>query len=234
MGPISFWSFSSLSQFERCPYSLYLARVEKAPVPPRPDHHPLERGNRVHKAAELCILGEGNITQELSSFAKEFERLKEAYQGGTAVVEQAWWYKSDWSPAEGWDDPSKWLIVKADVAEFQTPTHMEVTDWKTGKSWGKEIAHGQQMQLYAISAFMRFPELNTVGARLAYLDERGKTKEKMYDRPQVAELATRFAARGTKLVEAQHFPPKANKSNCRYCDFGPSNGTGVCAYGVEH
>jgi RecB family exonuclease len=233
VGPIKFWSFSALTQFEKCPYSIYLSRIEKASVPERAEDHPLERGNRVHQAAELYVKGEGQMVRELSKFASEFERLREGYGGGTVMVEESWWFKSDWSPAEGWEDPDKWLIVKCDVAEWTSDQHMDVIDWKTGKSWGKEISHGSQMQLYAIAAFMRFPQLATTRVRLGYLDEKSTYKEKTYDRSKVGELATRFAARGSKLVEAQHFPPKANKSNCRFCEYGPTNGTGACAFGIE-
>lgn len=233
MGPISFWSFSSVAQFEKCPYSLYLGRVEKSPTPPREETHPLERGNRVHKAAELYIKGEGPLVRELVRFQPHFEQLAERYATGSVEVEGSWWFRSDWSVADGWDDPLKWCIVKCDVASHESDTHMNVIDWKTGKSWGKEVAHGQQMQLYAIAAFMRYPEINTVTVQLGYLDEKTQFKEKNYLRTQIAELSSRFAARGQALVDAQHFPPKPNRSNCKYCDFGPTNGTGVCPYGVE-
>ena len=234
LGPIKFWSYSALTQFEKCPYSLQLSRIDKVPGPPRNEDHPLERGNRIHKAAEQYVMGEGPMVKELVKFGEEFERLKEAYPGGTVMVEESWWFKSDWSVAErGWDDPDKWCIVKCDVAEWTSDTHMDIKDWKSGKSWGKEISHGQQMQLYAIAGFMRYPALNSLRVQLGYLDEKPPFRSKTYVRHQVAEITPRFAARGTKLVEAQHFPPKANRSSCRFCEYGPTNGTGACPYGVE-
>ena len=168
--PIKFWSYSALKRFEKCAYEIYLDRVMKNPKPEIVETSPLERGNRVHKAAEAYVKGEGQLVGELGIFASEFERLKEAYGTGTVQVEDSWWFKRDWSESD-WEDPDKWAIIKCDVVEWVSQTHMDVTDWKTGKSFGNEVSHDQQMMLYAIAAFMKYAALNTVRVKLGYLDE---------------------------------------------------------------
>ena len=111
--------------------------------------------------------------------------------------------------------------------QWMIPTH------NTGKSFNKEVEHTQQRQLYAIGAFMRYPEIQFIESVHAYLDE-GKEKTSQYTRANLPHLLPNWDRRLRNLLGAMTFPPKANRGNCRFCDFGLNVGTGACPYAVPY
>lgn len=228
--PISNWSFSALQDYETCPYRIYLKRVEKAEQPNYDDDpaHPLTRGTRIHEEAEAFIRGAGPMTRDLKKIETTLEELRDKFASGLVVVEELWRFDKEWNPVDNWDDA--WCIVKSDVTDHgQGPSIIEVTDWKTGKSFGNEVKHTQQLQLYAVAGFMKQPEAIAVIARLLYVDE-GKTKERKYMRTALPMLLDGWHKRGEKLTNAIQFPAKANTMSCRWCPYGTQNGTGACAF----
>lgn len=231
--PIKSWSFSALRDFEACPYRAYLAKVERAPQPDHSDDpkHPLVRGDRVHQEAEAYIRGEGPLTKDLRKFGEHFGELRERFAGGHVEVEQKWGFNHYWQPVE-WTDRDAWARIIADVVDHIDATVARVEDHKTGKSMGKEVAHTQQTQLYAVAAMLRYPELEIVEAQLNYLDE-GKTRTKRYQRDAVMHFLERWTQRGVKMTTAMVFKPKPNKGKCRFCPFGTENGTGYCSFAVS-
>lgn len=233
--PIKKWSFSLLQRFEKCPYEVYLDRVERVKKPEfdKDDMtHPLVRGDRIHKLAEAFIKGETQVIDPLlKKVEPKLRRYQQRYTEAAVEVEQEWGFNENWEP-RNWNDPDNWAMVKCDVVEHTEPKLLDVDDWKSGKSHGKEISHGQQMQIYAISGFMRFPSIDIVRTTLTYTDE-GKSRSKIYTRPQVLELLPRLTARIKRMTSAIIFPPKPCKLNCRYCSYSPNKeGNGACPYGV--
>lgn len=233
--PIRRWSFSALREYERCPHAIYLARVEKAP---RPDFsndpkHPLVRGNRVHKEAERFIRGEGPLTKDLQKLRPTLDELRAAYADGRVEVEQLWAFNRQWQTTDGdWENPEHWATVICDAVEHQDGVII-ITDWKTGKSFGKEVAHTQQMQLYGIAGFLRYPSVEVIEVRLGYLDE-GKLKTRRYTRAALPQMLPSWEQRARRLTNALVFPPKPNRGNCRFCDFSRNGqGSGACAYAVD-
>ena len=233
---IKHWSYSSLTTFEACPYRLWLDRVEHQARPEIGPDHPIQRGIRVHEELEHYLNGQSaEPPAEAHRYRSLVEELRAAYSEGRVTCESSWWFTKDWEPCE-FTSSNRWLVVKTDVAFRETDERMTIVDWKTGKSYMKDVKHGGQMQLYAASAFMKFPEIQLITIKLPYLDEAPPEKSRIYLRPQIEPFIRSFSRRADQMLadaEAGRFPPKPNKSNCRYCDFGSSNGTGVCAYGVE-
>ena len=231
--PIKGWSYSKLKNFEKCPYRIFLSGVKKEPYPPQDESAPNVRGEKIHKEAEQFIKGEVNtLPASLKKFKDEFIRLREDYQEGTVKIEDEWAFDEEWTVIHDWWGKNVWLRVKTDVIEFFDNTAAVIIDWKTGKRFGNEVPHTQQGQLYAIAAFMRYPQLDAVEVQFAYLDE-GKTTKKIYRRDQVAAFLTRFLERAQKLTTCVSFQPKPNIHNCQWCPYGPEKGTNVCTYGVN-
>lgn len=234
--PIKSGSFSVLQDFEKCPFKVYLAKVEKIPEPEIGDDpdHPLVRGDRVHKEAEAFIKGEGPLTHDLRRFEQRLTDLQEKYAEGKVSCEEKWGFTRQWEPT-GFYANDVWLRVIADVVEFSDDGKSAiVTDWKTGKSWQKDVPHGMQRQLYAISTFMRYPDVDFIQANMAYLDE-GKEKPTNYNRSQLTHFLPKWEQRLSNLTNALTFPPKPNRANCRFCPYGPNDaGNGECAYGVPY
>jgi RecB family exonuclease len=230
--PVKTWSFSALKKFEACPYQIFLNRVERSPKPVLPENNPMQRGIAIHKEAELFVKGEGELTKNLTKHVDRFNELRTAHEEGRVEAEETWCFDRSWQPV-AWENPSKWLINITDVTEHISDAAIRISDYKTGKSFGNEIKHGEQMQLGAVAGFMRYPLAQTVEVELIYLDEKKLTK-RSFARPQVPALLDRWEKRAARMTEATAFPPKPTKASCRYCPYGPNNGgTGVCAWGVE-
>lgn len=230
--PIKTWSFSAIKDFEKCPYKLWLERVERCEKPNYEDNpdHPLVRGVRIHTEAEQFVKGEGPFTPSLKKFPEWFQQMREDYDDGHVYVEEKWGFDHEWAEVE-WKERTAGIICDllhiSDEGRFARNI-----DYKTGKSMNNEIKHQEQLQLYAVGVFMRFPSVEVVSGEMWYLDE-GKTLIRKFTRNQVPHYANRWAGRGSKLINATVFPPKPNTSNCRFCDFGPNVGTGACPYAPD-
>lgn len=237
---ITSWSFVRLVEdYEVCPYKAYLLHVEKRPRPQRTGEagkkadEALKRGKIVHTGAEdfiQCV--SDNVVPELERVTEKLHEYRDLFQQGKVQVEQNWGFDRDWAPT-GWFDPNCWLRVKQDVfVNFGTEGITD--DWKTGKKFGNEVKHAQQGQLYALSAFMRYPELEKIKVRFTYVDHpRSTDTEREYTRAQLMRLLPTWNSRALKMTTATEFPAKPSKLACRFCPFGPSNGDGSCEAGVE-
>lgn len=231
--PITSWSFSRLLEFESCPYRTYLKHVIKSPEPDKDENHPLVRGTRIHSEAEHFVLGDGELTTALQKpkIVEHLELCREAYQEGRAHVEENWGFDNEWGVTD-WFGDNIWLRVKLDVGVSMDTDFYQVTDWKTGKSQGKEVRNMQQAQLYAVGVFMRNPDVQFVEPIFAFIDENKVQALKVIKRTDVPRYIQRFEERANKLTSCVDFRAKPNRMNCKYCDFGP-NGTRACAHGVE-
>lgn len=233
--PLKTWSFSSLKDFEACPYRVYLDQVQRVPREEESDDpaHPLQRGNRVHKEAEDFIQGLGPLTKDLRKFEPELERMRESFEAGTVEVEQQWGYTGDWCTTT-WFESDCQLRVKCDVVEHLDLTTVRITDWKTGKSMGNEVKHRQQAQLYAVAGMLRYPKVVGAEAVMAYTDE-GKSVAKTYTRDSLTPLLAGWTRRAAKMLGAVTFSPKPNRGNCRFCRHRSieDGGNGACPYAAS-
>ena len=189
------------------------------------------RGSRIHKEVEQYINGE---TKDFPSSGKklkaELEYCKEKFDEGVAVVEEQWAFTDEWDTTD-WYADNTWLRMATDCTVYMDDA-AKVYDWKTGKSFGNEVKYMQQMQLYAIGAFMRRPELQYIDVSLGFLDD-GKMRTKSFERgPKIYKLIDRFTERGNRMTDCVDFRPNPSAMNCKYCPFGPT-GTGSCQYGVS-
>ena len=128
-----------------------------------------------------------------------------------------------WEPA--------WLRMKLDAIVFHDKTLATVIDYKSGRKFGNEVKHGEQLQLYQLGAFARYPELETVYAELWYLDH-GIVTSQRYTRAQGLRFKRAFTVRGDKVTTCDEYPPNPSIHACRWCQYGPWNG-GQCQEGVR-
>ena len=230
--PITSWSYSTLKQFEKCPYSIYLAKVAKEPGPERDDNHPLVRGNRIHLEAEQFVRGDTeDFPHSLRKLEDDVYALRELYTHGNVKVEEEWGFDLTWATVD-WTAPDVWCRMKLDIQLWHDPQSLTVYDWKTGKSWGNEVPHTAQGQTYAIGAFRRHPKLEDVTVQMLYTDEGKKSPRRNYTRHDITHYEARLTERALKLTTAINFPPKPIKYACQYCDFGHNKGTGACGFAV--
>jgi hypothetical protein len=108
-----------------------------------------------------------------------------------------------------------------------------VVDYKSGKRYGNEMKHSEQMRLYVIAVLLRNPNIQKVRSELWYLDQDELAKME-YTRAQGLRSVPGFEKRGLELTECEDFPPNPNKFSCKWCPYKPEHlgGTGHCSVGV--
>lgn len=226
------WSFSRLMDYEVCPYRFYLKHIAKAEQPELGDDHPMVRGRRIHEEVEHYIAGQ---TDDFPSSGKKLQEVIDGcrlrFEGGSATVEEQWGFTQDWAPCGWWDD-GVWCRMATDYHDCIEDDAEVIIDWKTGKSFGNEVKYMQQMQLYAVGAFMRNPHLEYLDVKLGFLDD-GKVRTKSFERnDKISKLIARFTERALRL-QAAVYQPKPSMVACKYCPFGSQFGTGTCVYAAE-
>jgi len=227
-GLVKTWSYSTLKKFESCPHAVYLTKVQKIPVE---QGEAAARGERIHTEGELYIKGElGDFPDSFGRYRAQLERLREGYTNGMVNAEDEWGFDVEYNPV-GWKDPTIWLRMKLDCLEFLGDTNARVIDFKTGRKFGNEMSHGQQLQLYAVSAFTREPQLEFVETEAWYLDQNEPPLVQTYTRKEALSFRPRWTTRALALTTATQFSPRPSRSNCRYCD---GRKTGTCEWAVEN
>lgn len=233
---IAAWSYSRLTTFEQCKLWAKLAYLDKIPEPPRPlppgkTEHANDRGTRLHEGAELFVKSEVELLEELNAFADEFRNLKELYKKGLVSLETEWAFDRGWNPV-GWMSQDCWVRIKPDAMILsEDGKEAVIVDYKSGKKYGNEIKHAEQMQLYQLAAFLRHPELEKITVELWYLDQ-DDISTLTYTRKQGLRYQKNFDDRGERLTTEDEFKPNPNVMSCRFCPFGPK-GTGHCTVGVQ-
>jgi hypothetical protein len=224
--PIRSWSYSRLLDFEACPHKAFLKIVQRIPDP---SGAAADRGTAVHLAAELFVKGEGDFTAELKHFKPELEALRREYKAGKVSLEGEWATNQDWSAVD-WKGRDAWCRMKLDGFVWRTKTQGLVIDYKTGKLFGNEVKHAEQGQLYAVGAFMRYPQLEVADVEFWYFDKDDLTHVS-YTRKQATQFAMHFHKRGEKMTSAVNFPPRPNMFSCKWCPYSPRAGE-QCKAGV--
>jgi hypothetical protein len=229
------WSFSKIGDFEKCKKYFWLKHEKKIPEPERPlrpgqTEHANDRGSRVHDNCEQYVRGDiDNLAPEAEKhFGCQIDLLRVLHEFGHVELEGEWGMDEDWEIAD-WD--TAWLRLKLDVLVHVSYTDAIVIDYKTGKKFGNEVKHAQQLQLYALVAFLRYPELETVDAQLWYLDVNETTSQR-FTRSQALRFMKSFEKRGSDIVGCTSWPANPNKFSCQWCLYGPEH-SGHCDVGVR-
>lgn len=214
---ITSWSYSRYACYSECPAKAKYKFIDKLPEPSAPA---LERGNYVHKIAEDFTKGMfKKIPMELAKFREQFFELKKS----KPMVEESWCFKQDWSGTT-WDDwTGCWLRVKVDAACFEDTT-LHIIDHKTGK---KRDGYEDQLGLYALSGFLKFPHVKTVYTHLWYLDS-GDHVEIPYAADQTKVLQKGWEKKVQPMLNDTTFAPRPGNA-CRFCHFSKAKG-GPCKY----
>ncbi len=232
--PITQWSISKAKTFSQCKLRAQLQYGQKIPQPDRPlppgkTEHANDRGTRIHDAAERFVNGTGEFIGEMGKFAAEFHSLRKLYKDGLVSLEGEWAHDKDWEVAP-WHNKSAWLRLKLDAMVMLSPHEAVVIDYKSGKRFGNEVGHAEQVMLYQLSAFLRYPLLEVVHTELWYLDV-DEIAIQTFTRHQGLRFKKKFTDMGTSVTNCTDWPANPNIFNCRYCPYGPS-GTGHCDRGV--
>lgn len=235
---ITSWSFSRYSVYKTCPLKLKLSAIDKISEPP---NDAMKRGADIHKLAENFIKGViPRIPKELKLFEAEFKELKKKFKKGVLtdiLVEDNWAFTSKWTETVWNDWVNCWVRIKLDLAHIIEPGVLEVIDWKTGKyREDSNEDYLEQLELYALGAFLMLPGINEVRPKLKYTDHGITFPIKgavlVYRRSDLPNLKKTWEKRVKAMMNDKVFAPKPNNL-CRWCFYRSSNkaaGGGQCVY----
>ncbi|WP_025915482.1 PD-(D/E)XK nuclease family protein [Herminiimonas sp. CN] len=232
--PITQWSISKAKTFGQCKLRAQLQYGQKIPEPERPlppgkTEHANDRGSRIHDEAENYVKGQGPFGREMGKFQAEFDSLQKLYKDGMVSTEGEWAMDSNWEPVE-WRAKEAWLRLKLDAIVHLSEYEAVIIDYKSGKKFGNEVSHAEQVQLYQLVSFLRYPKLELIHTELWYLDVDDLTQN-TFTRQQGLRFKHNFTKKGFAMTECTEFPASPNIFNCKWCPYGPS-GTGHCERGV--
>lgn len=230
---IKSWSPTRLIEFEQCAYRAKLKIIDKVPEPERPlpegkTEHANDRGTRIHDECEQYVRGDKDDTpKEAHKFEAELKSLRKRYTEGKVELEGEWGFDKNWEPC---DYKTAWLRLKCDAIVHLTSTHLLVVDYKTGRKFGNEIKHGEQLQMYALAAAIKFPNVETIDVELWYFDQKDG-ENYTHETKSAAKWKYHqkfFSNRGLKMTNETKFLPNPNALSCRWCPYKD----GICEYAV--
>lgn len=189
------WSWTRLQDFELCPRMAYYKHFAPKHLKlPFIENDATRRGSAIHKGLENAVIqyeNYGNFNGCDTSVSHCFDIVKKFVDQFPEIymeMESAW--RVDLTPA-GWFDRDVWLRVKSDLIGLNRETGLAyIIDWKTGKVRGES----DQLKLYAIDAFLQFPEINTVMVSYIWVDHKDDTT-KLFRRENLQFMLDDFTER---------------------------------------
>lgn len=219
------WSISRIQVFEQCQYRAKLQWLDKiADLQPKTA---ADRGTAIHLEAEKYVQGTGILTHNLRHFKDDLTSLRNHYAAGRVTVEEEWAFDRNWNVV---DWKAGWLRLKCDAVCHLGKDHVVVIDHKTGKRFGNELKHAVQLQLYALCALLRYPEVEMVTCELWYLDQ-NELASFVLHRRQLSKYLAIFDEKGRLFTETTDFKPNPNIVTCKYCPYHPDK-QGDCKFGM--
>lgn len=241
-------SFSRMDVYQTCHKRGFFAYAARIPEPDRGEPHarcPInpvtklrewhnDRGTRLHNSADEFVRGVADkYCVELKPLDIELTNARAAYEEGMVYSEQDWAFDEDWAVTD-WFGPQAWMRIKLDIFQAiegtrDAPIVASAIDLKSGKIFGNEVKHQEQVQLYALGAFKRYPSLEKVHTELWYCDQ-DEVKVLTYKRSQALKFQPAWDKRMNGMLSDLVFKASPSESACRYCPYKAEadGGTGHC------
>lgn len=218
--PVTQLSHSRVTTWEACPRRLRYKVLDKLPDPPG---RAMLRGRDVHDMAQAHAEKRGPLSQEFAGWASRFRTLRKAAQ---LFCEEQWGFDAAWGRMDYFgDDRLRWR-VKLDALVVRG-TAARAIDYKTGQV---RDSHDDQLDLYALAVFARFPDVATITGELWYLDQ-GEVGELRYQRDEdEARLREAWDRRAEPILADSTFAPRPGAA-CRFCAFSKKKKNGPCEAG---
>lgn len=218
---VTAWSISRLNTYTQCPLKFKLTAIDKLK---EPGSAAMDRGAAIHKEAEVYLKGSDPVVPaNLSLMAAEFIEIRDL--GAKAELEVT--FTKDWG-ITGWFDADAWCRIKIDAMVLDKDT-IRIIDFKTGKFRPNDNeAYEAQLELYALTALVLYPDVKHVSGELWFLDsgDHVGTKHGSYTHADVQALKTKWEEKVTPMFVDTMFAPRLNQY-CKWCFFREDNG-GPC------
>lgn len=212
---ITAWSYSRFNDYEKCPLLCKLKHVDKRK---EPENEAMTRGSAVHGMVEQFLTKKvKTLPANLGKFKGQFMPMRRA----KVLCEQEWAFNSKWERVS-WFADDAWLRMKVDI-HFVKGDTVTIIDIKTGKTHPE---HELQRSLYALGAFLIYPEAQVV-VQHWYLDS-GEKATTTFGAGEFKSLQKDWLKRTKAMLADTRFAPRPG-NYCRWCHFRKDNG-GPCVY----
>lgn len=212
---ITSWSYSRYGTYEQCAFKAKMLYIERFKEPSSPA---LDKGVAVHTEIERYLkLKDEPLPQCAIKLCADYEELK----AKKPYVELEVCFNKDWQPVD-WFAKDAWVRIKID-ALVKDNDYCLIIDHKTGRV---RDSYEPQLELYALTGLLMFPNVNTVDTELWFVDAGRKLEGQRYTRDDLEMLKARWTDRVTPMLTDTEFRPTPNQY-CGYCHFRKSNG-GLC------
>ena len=224
---IEAWSASRLNDYEKCPQLAFYKHVQKLK---EPGSAVMDRGGDIHKMGADFASGKTllDLTRPRACIPKELERFKQEFLALRRVkpkVEQQAAFTREWKPT-GWFDTNAWVRVILDAQYYDPKVRTaHVIDYKTGKIYED---HKDVAKLYALAAFILYPEAVAVRTNYWYLDL-GVEHPTDFARADVPALKKYWEKRTKPMLADTRFNPNPGR-HCSWCFFSHTK-DGPCKAG---
>lgn len=220
--PVTAWSWSRYADYKQCPAKFKYKHLMRLPDP---GSAAMNRGNDIHNMAENVIHAKIDVPPELENVREQLEFLRDNY----ATPEEQWGFRNDWSwtGRQDWFGHDVWFRAKTDVRLLYDDDTLLIIDWKTGK---KYFSNEEQIQLFGLAGYRRFPQVTEVDTRLYYTDAPEDDNEVQFVfKPKELELIQRdWDKRVVPMFKDRRFAPTPN-DKCGWCPFSKAKG-GPCKF----
>jgi len=214
-------SYSGLTMFEKCPRSFQLKYIQKHPEPEFVSSPAMERGSRLHQAAE------DYVNQDLVKLPKELSRKQEFFDRiislGTAEPELEFNLTEDWGciPFKQKEDGYIRGIIDLVLPQGEL---LEIMEYKTGKKYD---THADQRSLYSMAGLLMFPEAKVCRTTTVYFDLGGADETTTVERENLETLKWSWSRRVNKTKPVGQDYPMRPGFQCKWCNFSKKKG-GPC------
>lgn len=226
------WSYSRYADYKQCPARFKYKHIDRLPDPGSPA---MQRGSDIHREGERYLKA-GRKAAPPKTYTHFKDEMKQLV-GLNPMVEQQWGFTRDWTPT-GWFDRDTWLRIICDVTVLYDDGTADLIDFKTGRKYD---TNEEQIELFSMSGFMMWPEVNHVTARLWYLDvpdgpndgdphsdSTANTTIREYTRDQFDKARKSWEKRIQPMFNDTRFAPRPNEK-CKWCAYSKAKG-GPCKF----
>ena len=220
---VTSWSYSRYADYKQCPAKFKYKHIDKLPDPGSPA---MERGNKIHKMAEDYVRAKlDDVPPELQNVAGELAFLRDQF----ATAEEQWGFRNSWEwiGREGWFGADVWARAKTDVRLLYDDDTLLLGDWKTGKMY---FSNEEQIELFALFGYRRFPFVTEVDTRLWYTDSPAEENEvqRVYKATDLELIQKDWTKKVRPMFADKRFAPTPN-DKCGWCPFSKGKG-GPCKF----
>lgn len=214
-------SYSGLTMFEKCPRSFQLKYIIKHPEPEFVGSPAMERGSRLHQAAEDYVNQEiQELPKDLKGKEGFFDRMIEL---GSAQPELEFNLTEDWQSIPFVQKEDGFIRGIIDMVLPQGDL-LEIMEYKTGKVYD---THVDQRSLYSMAGLVMFPEAKVCRTTTVYFDLGGADKTTTVERENLETLKWSWTRRVNKTKPVGQPYPMRPGFQCKWCSFSKKKG-GPC------